>query len=179
MTLSRLLAIAAAAVGLSGCLVSNDPLFGAETASATPIASGRYNACTEPPEDNDPCQVIGVTQQDDGSYEFLVEDSDRIAVRFHALGGDHYAAQFADDDGDGYFYFWAQTAGDTLSLVMIWCADLPAALRETMKKDGLIDFSEGSGECTALRPEAVAAAAAAYRDGAAKSDSVLKLTPAP
>lgn len=172
------LAIAAAAAMLGGCLVSDGPLFDADGASAAPIAAGRYEACSEPPDNDEPeCQVIGVTRLDDGSYEFLVEETDRIGVRFHALAGGDYAAQFADDDGEGYYYFWAKTVGETLTLAMIWCDDLPEELRQEMKDDGLIDVDERGSTCTALRPEAAVAAAAAYRDGAATPESVLRLTP--
>lgn len=178
MKTSNFLAIGAAAIALGGCLVSDEPMFDAQSASAAALASGRYNACSEPPDEDEPeCQVIGVTKKDDGSYEFLVEETDRIGVRFLALAGGDYAAQFADDDGEGYYYFWAKAAGDTLSLAMIWCDDLPEELRQEMKRGGLINVDERGSTCTALKPEAAAMAAAAYRDGAATPESVLRLTP--
>lgn len=176
----KLLAISATGLALAGCLVSDEPLFDITTGSAAPLASGRYQACSEPPDADEPeCQVIAVTKRDDGAYEFLVEETDVLAVRFHAMGGADYAAQFADDDDEGYQYYWAQAAGETLSFAMIWCEDLPADLRAAMKTDGLIAYKEGDATCTALKAEAVVKAAMAYRDGAAKPDSVLRLTPAP
>lgn len=174
------LATAVAGLALGGCLVSDEPLFDAATGSASPLASGRYEACSEPLGDSETeCQFIAVTKRDDGAFEFLVEETDTIAVRFHAMGGADYAAQFADDDGDGFQYYWAQAAGETLALAMIWCEDLPTELRAAMRRDGLIAYDDGDSTCTALKPEAVVKAAAAYRDGAAKPDSVLRLTPAP
>lgn len=179
MRMSRLVAIAAA-FALGGCLVSDEPLFDLATGSAAPIAPGRYEACSEPPDADEPeCQFISVKKRDDGAYEFLVEETDSIVVRFHAMGGADYAAQFADDDGDGYQYYWAQTESDTLALAMIWCENLPAVLRAVMKKDGLIAYEEGASTCTALAADAVIKSAEAYRDGAATPDSVLRLTPAP
>lgn len=173
------LAILAATLALAGCLVSDDPLFDAASGAAAPLAPGRYQACAEPAEDEPDCQRIAVSLRDDGAYEFLAPDEDLIVARFHPMGGPDYVVQFADDDGEGYRYFWAHAKAETMKLVMIWCEELPAALRETMKRDGLIAQEEASSTCKALRPEAAVMAAAAYRDGAATPDSFLMLSPAP
>ncbi len=176
MKFFKRLAIAGAGIALGGCLVSDEPLFDAETGSAPALASGRYQACSEPAETEEPdCQTISVQRRDDGAYEFVVEETDTILVRFHAMGGADYAAQFADDEGDGYQYYWAQKSGEALRLAMIWCAALPDELRAAMRTDGLIAYKDGESTCTALTAEAVVKAAGAYRDGAAKSDSVLRL----
>lgn len=173
------IAILAAALTLAGCLVSDDPLFDSASGSAAPLAPGRYQACAEPVEEEPDCQLLGVSLRDDGAYEFLAQEEDIVVARFYAMGGPDYVVQFADDDGEGYRYFWAQAKADTMKLVMIWCEELPASLRESMKRDGLIAQEEGSTTCKALKPEAAVLAAAAYRDGAATPDSLLKLSPAP
>lgn len=179
MTTLKPLAILAAMLTLAGCLVSDEPLFDAASASAAPLTSGRYVACAEPVEEEPDCQPLGVSLRDDGAYEFEAPDDDVIIARFRAIGGPDYVVQFAEDDGEGYRYFWAQTKDETMTLVMIWCEELPADLRESMKQDGLIAQEEASSTCTALKPEAAVLAAAAYRDGAATPDSLLKLSPAP
>ncbi|MDZ7628874.1 MAG: hypothetical protein U5J99_10780 [Parvularculaceae bacterium] len=174
------LTIFAAGLALAGCLVSDEPLFDGAGVSAAPLASGRYEACAEPIETDGPdCQMIDITQRDDGAYEFLAQDDDLIFARFHAISGPDYVVQFADDEGENYRYFWGQAKADTMTLVMIWCEELPANLRDAMKRDGLIAQEEGSSTCEALKPEAAILAAQAYRDGAATPDSSLKLTPAP
>jgi hypothetical protein len=172
-------AIAAAAIALAGCLVSDHPLFDAASGSAAPLAPGRYQACAEPVEEEPDCQTLAVSLRDDGAYEFLAQEGDLLVVRFHAVGGPDYVVQFAEDDGEGFRYFWGRAKDETMKLVMIWCEELPAELRETMKRDGLIVHEDGSSTCKALKPEAAIAAAAAYRDGVATPDSLLKLSPAP
>lgn len=170
----------AAGLLLAGCLVSDAPMFDAGSGSAAALQPGRYLACTVPPEDDgEDCQALSVERRQDGAYEFQVEDEDRIVVRFHALDEANYAAQFADDDSDGYQYYWARRDAEALLLAMIWCEDFPTELREAMKVGGLIVQSGDSSTCTALKPEAVVAAAKAYRDGAVTSDSLLRLTPVP
>lgn len=171
----------AAGLLLAGCLVSDAPMFDVGSGSAAALQSGRYQACTSPPEDEgEDCQTLSVDRRPDGAYEFQVigeDDEDVIVVRFHEVDQATYAVQFADDDGDGFQYYWARRDGEALLLAMIWCEDFPAEMREAMKEGGLIEQSGDSSTCTALKPEAVVAAAKAYRDGAVTSDSLLRLTP--
>jgi len=173
----RLIIAAAGGLMLAGCLVSDDPLFDAETGSAAPMQSGRHKACSAPSNGETPeCDLVDVTRRDDGAYDFFIDETDQIVVRFHEIDAVTYAAQFEDDDGDGFQYYWAAREGDTLSLAMIWCEDLPESLRNAMRDDGLIAFEEGGSTCTALKPEAVVRAAGAYRDGLATPDSAVRLT---
>ncbi len=170
----------AVAVGLllAGCLVSDKPMFDAASGSASPFVSGRYEACTVPPEaDGEDCQILDIERRDDGAYGFQVDAEDRIVVRFHEFDPANYAVQFEDDDSDGFQYYWARRDGDALLLAMIWCEDFPAGMREAMLSDGLISREGDSSTCTALKPEAVVAAAKAYRDGVVASDSVLRIVP--
>ncbi len=175
----RISALLAAALALAGCLVSDEPLFDAVTGADAPLAAGRYLACAEPLEEDADCQSLDLTLRDDGAYEFLAQDEEPLIVRFHAIGGSDYVVQFAEDDGEGFRYFWGQMNAGTMKLVMIWCEELPSDLRDRMKRDGLIAQEEGGSTCKALKPEAAVMAAGAYRDGAATSDSLLKLSPAP
>ena len=178
MVKSKLGSAAAAGLLLAGCLVSEAPMFDAANGSAAPFDAGRYEACSVPPEDDgEDCQVLNVGRRDDGAYEFQVDDEDRIVVRFHEYEPASYAVQFADDDGDGFQYYWARRDGEALLLAMIWCEEFSPELREAMLADGLIGREGDSSTCIALKPEAVIAAARAYRDGAAVSDSVLRITP--
>jgi hypothetical protein len=167
----------AIAMLLAGCLVSDEPMFDAASASAAPLQPGRYEACSIPPDDEgDDCQFLSVGRRDDGAYDFQVEAEDKIVVRFHEIDASTYAAQFEDDDGDGYQYYWARRDGGALLLAMIWCEDFSPEMRETMIADGLIEQEGGSSTCTALKPDAVILAAKAYRDGLVKGDEVLRLT---
>jgi hypothetical protein len=172
--------VGAAAAMLSGCLVSDAPMFDAASASAAPLQPGRYEACSEPPEPEDgDCQLLDVRRREDGAYEFQVAQEDQIVVRFHEVDAATYAAQFEDDDGDGYQYYWARRDGETLLLAMIWCEDFPPKMRDAMKADGLIAQEGDSSTCTALKREAVVAAVKAYRDGVVVSDDGVRLTPSP
>lgn len=174
------LSILAAALALAGCLVSDEPLFDGASDSAAPLPGGRYQACAEPVESEGPdCQLIDISQRADGAYDFLAQDDDLIVARFHAIGGPDYVVQFADGEGENYRYFWGQAKAEAMRLVMIWCEELPAGLRDAMKSEGLITQEEGSSTCTALKPEAAVKAAQAYRDGDATPDSSVTLTPAP
>ena len=168
----------AAGLLLSGCLVSEQPMFVAASGSAAPFEQGRYEACSVPPEDDaGDCEILTVERRDDGAYGFQVDAEDRIIVRFHEYEPANYAVQFEDDDGEGFQYYWARRDGDALLLAMIWCEDFPAAMRDGMLADGLIGREGDSSTCTALRPEAVIAAAKAYGDGSVMSDSVLRIAP--
>lgn len=172
-----MLSMLTAASLLSGCLVSDEPMFDAATGSASPLQSGRYKACSAPKDGEAPeCDILDVTRRDDGAYDFFIEETDQLVVRFHQIDAVTYAAQFDDDDGAGYQYYWAAREGDALSLVMIWCEDLPADLRHSMREEGLIAFEDDASTCTALKPEAAVRAAIAYRDGLATSDSAVRLT---
>jgi hypothetical protein len=168
----------AAGLLLAGCLVSDKPMFDAASGSASPFESGRYEACSDPPEaDGEDCQILDIERREDGAYDFQVDAEDRIVVRFHQFDPANYAVQFEDDQSDGYQYYWARRDGDALLLAMIWCEDFPAALRDAMLSGGLISREGDSSTCTALKPEAVVVAAKAYRDGAVVSDSILRIVP--
>lgn len=168
---------AAAALLLAGCLVSESALLTAENATATPIAPGLYDACSQAngAEASD-CNLLAVELAVGGDYAFRVDD-DRISARFLSIGDDDYALQMADDDDEGYQYYWAHRDGEGLSLVMIWCEDLPAKLVDEMIANGSIEADEKRQTCTAKTIAAVVDAAKAYATGAAVSDEKLMLTP--
>ncbi|MFN3959658.1 MAG: hypothetical protein ACK4NP_07075 [Parvularculaceae bacterium] len=177
MSMLRFGAAAAGALLLAGCFVSDAPMFDASAASAAPLQPGLYDACSVPPEnDGEDCQKIDVVWRKDGSYQFQIADENPIIARFHEIDGTSYAAQFEDDDGDGYQYYWARREPQGLLLAMIWCDDLPVAMRDTMKADGLIENEKGDSTCTVLKREAVIMAAQAYTEGSVAGDSAVRLT---
>ncbi len=170
-------AAVAAALSLAGCLVSETPLLTALNATATPIAPGQYDACSHSAEkETSDCNSLSVELGEGGDYAFLVEE-DRIGARFLSIGGDDYALQMADDDGEGYHYYWARRDGGGMSFVMIWCEDLPAALVDAMIANASIEADEQRQTCTAKSLAAVVDAAKAYAAGEAVADEQLTLTP--
>ncbi len=171
-----LAAIASAAL-LSGCLVSDDPLFDATNAAATPIAPGLYDACSQTQVNGEvDCGVIAIEAAPDGAYLFNVED-DVIGARFHDFGGGDFAIQLKDDDDAGYQYYWGEIDGDVFTLVMMWCADLPRTLVDALVAEGGAAVDADYSTCTMMTPDAVVVAAKAYKAGEAKVDEVLRLTP--
>ncbi len=171
------LAAVAAALLLASCLVSETPLLTAGNATATPIAPGLFDACSQSSgNEASDCNSLSIELGVGGDYAFLIED-DRIGARFLSIGGDDYALQMADDDDDGYQYYWARRDGAGIRFVMIWCEDLPAALVDRLIAEGAIDADEKRQTCTARSLSAVVEAAKAYATGAAASDELLTLTP--
>ena len=64
-----------------------------------------------------------------------------------------------------------------MSLVMIWCEDLPAALVDAMLANASIEADAQRQTCTAKSLAAVVDAAKAYAAGEAVADEQLTLTP--
>lgn len=169
--------VIAAGFLLSGCLVSEAPLFDALNASATPLAAGSYDACSGSADANDlECNPMTVELGEGGLYVFAVDD-DRIEARFHEIGDSNYAIQMAEDD-DGYMYYWGAFDGASLTITLLWCSDLPRALVDKLVKDGSVETDKEYQTCTAKTDGAVIVAAKSYAAGEAKSDSWVKMTPA-
>ena len=170
-------AIGLAGLLLSGCLISETPLFDASNASATPVAAGDYEACSESDgDDEQDCNAMKIELGEGGLYVFSVED-DRIEARFLELGGGDYALQMAEQ-GDDYLYYWANIDGDALSIVLLWCSDLPGALVDELAAKGLMEPDEDKSMCAVKSPDAVIAAANAYASGAAHIENRVVIRPA-
>lgn len=170
-------AIGLAGLLLSGCLVSETPLFDASNASATPVAAGDYEACSEGDgEDGQDCNAMKIELGEDGLYVFSV-DNDRIEARFLELSGGDYALQMAEQ-GDDYLYYWANIDGDTMSIVLLWCSDLPGDLVEELAEQDLMEPDEDKSMCTVKSADAVIAAAEAYASGSANIENRIVVRPA-
>lgn len=185
---------------LSGCLVSEAPLFDASNASATPLAAGVYDACSGSADETETeCNPMTVELGEGGLYTLGVED-DRIEARFLDLGDGDYAIQMTDEGG--FMYYWGSLEEGAMTITLLWCSALPRALVDKLVEEGAIETKEwtkpawtsspadkpvedGSVEadedyttCTVKTPGAVIAAAKSYAAGEAKSDSWVVLTPA-
>lgn len=172
-------AAVAAGLLLPGCLVSDAPLFDASNASATPLAAGAYDACSGSAEETETeCNPMTVELGEDGLYAFGVED-DRLEARFHDLGDGDYAVQMAEAGDDGFMYYWGNLENGAMTIVLMWCSDLPRALVDKLVKDGSVEADEDHTTCTVKTPGAVVTAAKSYAAGEAKSDSWVVITPAP
>jgi hypothetical protein len=171
-------AAALAATTLAGCLVSEEPLFDAGNAAATPLAAGRYEACSRSDDGEAPeCHPVTVELSKDGLYTFLVED-DRIEARMTSIGAEDYAVQLVDYGERDAQYYWARAAQGSFSLAMIWCPDLPKALVDRLIADGAVVADDDRSTCTARSAAAVILAAKAYAGGEASGDDdVVTLRP--
>lgn len=171
-------AVLASLALLGGCLVSETALFTAENAAATPIAPGGYDACSGSTDgDETECNPMSVSLSDDGAYVFLVED-DSIDARMIAIDDDDYAIQLSES-GDDFQYYWGRMTDGALTLVMLWCKDLPAPLVDKLIADGaLVSKDEDRQTCTAKTDAAVVIAAKSYMAGENAGDvSWVTLTP--
>lgn len=172
---------AAVAAGflLSGCLVSETPLFDASNASATPLVAGVYDACSGSTDETETeCNPMTVELGENGLYALGVED-DRIEARFHDLGDGDYAIQMAEADDDGFMYYWGSLEEGAMTITLLWCSDLPRALVDKLVKDGVVEADEDYTTCAVKTPGAVVTAAKSYAAGEAKSDSWVVIRPAP
>ena len=162
----------AAALLLTGCFVSETPLFETLSQRARPLAAGEYNACSGSTENEEAdCSPMTVSVSDDGRYTFHVED-DIVTAYFVGVDDDDYAVQM-DDGGDGeYHYYWGRSDGEGLTLTMLWCDDLPRALVDQLVADGLVETDEDYVTCTAKSVEAVMLAVKSYA-----AQNWVKLTP--
>ena len=144
MRIVRLAAACVAALALSGCLVSEEPLLSDANAGAAPIAPGRYQACGE----SDDCKALRVSVEG-GVYTFEPEAEDASLGRFRPLGRDAYLAQMWEDGDHSYFYFYAVKTKTGAKLSMVSCADVSAATRARLTKSGDLAVSGDGTTCTA------------------------------
>ena len=167
----------ASLVLVSGCIVSETALFTAGYASAAPIAPGAYDACSGSSDgDETECNPMSVSLSDDGAYVFLVED-DRIDARMMAIDDDDFAIQLSEG-GDDFQYYWGRMADGALTLVMLWCKDLPSPLVDKLIADGAIAADEDRQTCTAKADAAVVLATKSYMAGENVGDlSWVTMTP--
>lgn len=138
-----LLAIVAA-IALSGCLVSEQPMLNEASAKATPLAPGRYEACGE---DKD-CKALKITREGP-LYSFEPEGEDATMARFRALGRSAYLAQMWEEGDGSYFYFYVLKTKTYAKLSMVACDDISENARAQLVKSGDLEVSSDGSTCTA------------------------------
>lgn len=162
---------------LSGCLVSETPLFDASNATATPLAAGSYDACSGSAAEGVPdCNPMTIEVGADGLYTLAVED-DRIGARFRDLGDGDYAIQMTEGDDDDFMYYWGKLDNGAMKITLLWCSDLPRALVGKLIEDGSVEADKDYSTCTVKSFGAVLAAAKSYAAGEAISDDFVEIKP--
>jgi len=163
MTALRLSASAVLALALSGCLVSEAPLFDASNASARALADGAYEGCQvergQPPND---CKDFTVAANATGLYRIAtIEDGEEeaILVRFKKVGPGLYALQSWESD-DQPQYLLAAAIDGGVSISMIACEQLPDSYKSRYAARGQLDVKGDT--CVARTAGAVVAAAKAW-----------------
>lgn len=164
---------------LSGCLVSESPLFDASNAASTPLAAGLYDACSGSSAESAPdCNPMTIEVGADGLYTLAVED-DRIEARFHDLGAGDFAIQMTEGEDDDFMYYWGKLDNGAMKITLLWCSDLPRALVDKLVEDGSVEADKDYSTCTVKSAGAVIAAAKSYAAGEAVSDDFVEIKPAP
>lgn len=154
MKFVKMIAAAAAALALSGCLVSERPLLSAANAKATPLAPGRYEACGE---DKD-CKMMNVTRE--SALYTLDPDGDEHAsmARFRPLGRG-YLAQMWEDGDSAFYYFYAEKTKGGARLTMVTCPEISDGARKRLVKSKDLEISTDGSTCTAKTLKGAARAA--------------------
>ncbi|MEX6633025.1 hypothetical protein [Hyphococcus lacteus] len=167
---------ALAAIALSGCLVSEEPILTEKNGKARPLKAGGYQSCAIADDGSlEDCELLIVARTDDRSY--LVESDEQeptTGLRFRRVKRKSYVAQMQENDGYAYYY----AAGDRnrLTLTMMECPDLPADLRATLIENGDLASDDADYEfCTVLSLKGLTEVGRAYADGEIENDSPLSL----
>jgi hypothetical protein len=134
----------AAAVALSGCLVSEQPLLNDANAKAKPLAPGRYEACGE----DEDCKTLKITHEG-ALYSLEPAGEDTTMARFRALGGGAHVAQMWEEGDGSYFYFYVVKTKDGAKLSMVACDDVSEKTRARLVKSGDLEVSSDASTCTA------------------------------
>lgn len=163
MTAFKLSAGVALALALSGCLVSETPLFDASNAVAKPLADGAYEGCQvergQAPAD---CKDFAIAANSTGLYRIAtIEEGEEEAVlaRFKRVGPGLYALQ-SWEDADQPQYFLAAAIDGGISVSLIDCDDLPESLKSRYVARGQLEVRGDT--CVAKTAKAVVAAAKAW-----------------
>lgn len=163
-------AVAAAAFLLSSCLVSEEPMFDAASASATPLAPGAYELCPlkeDKTGEMATCDPLTIELADQGLYRFSAPeegDEEPTEGRFKPIGRNAWAIQFKEDGEAGYQYFFGRRSHGEFQLAMMSCRDLPKPLVERLVARGEVEI-DSDDICRVKTAGAVVEAAKAYRKG--------------
>lgn len=163
MTALKLIAGTALALALSGCLVSETPLFDASNASAKPLADGAYQGCEiengQAPAD---CKDFTLAANATGLYRIAtVEDGkeEAILARLKRVGAGLYALQ-SWEGGEQPQYLLAASVDGGISVSMIACEKLPQSFKSRYVARGELEVKGDT--CNARSAKAVVAAAKAW-----------------
>ncbi len=187
LTLAKTTLAGAGAILLSGCLVSEEPILDEASGAATPIKPGAYIMCPldETPDDDD-CENFVVSHDASGLYRFEKEDEKPSLFRFRKIARRGFAVQSAEDDDDGYMYYYGRRVGKNFRLTMMMCQQLPTGLRDSLIAGGDLSSDDDDFEVCAVNTlNGLTAAAKAYHRGdivsseAGDKTMVLEFTPAP
>ncbi len=168
------------ALGLSGCLVSDDPILDAKNGKAAPLIDGRYDVCTGGEDSgSEDCNVFTVSRDSNGAYSFIMEGEDPAVMRFRRIARKSYAVQSKEDDSYAYYF----GAGDSrrFLLTMMNCADLPPVLRARLIEQNDLSTEHDDFEiCTVNTLKGLVDAARAYHRGEVTGDdpAVMVMKPA-
>lgn len=159
---------------VSGCLTSETPLLTDETARATPLEPGLYDACsTSDDAGKGGCHEVTV-RLEGVLYSFESPGEDASLGRFRSLGGRKYMAQMWEDGDTSYLYFYAEKTKDGARLAMVSCADVPSDTRARLAAKGGLAVTSDAAVCTARDLKSAEGAVRAYgRAHAADADQLV------
>ena len=119
--LSRI-AVVAISVLLAGCFQSEQPKFPLASAAAPFGDGGRYVVYDRVAEDRYQRQeVFVVKRRPDGAYDLVNEKGEVLTISLHAVGGDRFAGQTAEQDKPGYGFVVFRIAGNEAVLYLPQC----------------------------------------------------------
>lgn len=156
---------AALALALAGCLISKEPLLDAKNGRAMPLDPGVYDACQFDDGSAEPeCHTMDIRRAEGGLYEFRSDDDDDLVYgRFRRIARGVWLAQLIGQDDEDYFYFLAETAGDSFAMAMIVCDDIPETVRAKYSARGEMKVDDDASTCEVTTLRAATASALAYR----------------
>ncbi|WP_411819078.1 hypothetical protein ABFZ85_08660 [Hyphococcus formosus] len=171
----RFVVAAFAAITLSGCLVSEEPILTEKNGKARPLKAGGYQSCAIADDGSlEDCEPLTVTTTDDRGYMVASDEQEPTALRFRRVKRKSYVAQM--QESDGYAYYYAAGDRNRLTLTMMECPDLPEDLRSTLIENGDLASDDADYEfCTVLTIKGLTEAGRAYATGKVANDSPLSL----
>jgi len=172
--------VIAALLGLSACLVSENPLLNDDNARGKPLTPGAYESCQYEEGNEGDCVPLDISREG-ALYRFqpLEEDEEPTLVRFRPIGRGGFLAQMWSEDDGGYWYFYADRKQGALRMIMIDCQSLPAALRDGLVSKGDLEVEDDGKTCVAKTLSGAEKAAGAYRGAdAIKPDAVMVISKA-
>jgi hypothetical protein len=127
--MKRMAAVLALAVStlLSGCFISDNPMFPAASA-VRPLEAGRYALFERDGDANKPDEYMDIKLREDGGYDFINEKGAVTPVSFHAIAGGLHVAQVrgvptsqSDPARKGYGYALFKVDGREAQVYVLEC----------------------------------------------------------